>query len=97
MTEAEAREFWDTHEFTEEYIASAPPVSEDDWPPVGQLRKYGPIRLDREVFRKARWLARRRDVSLEDFIGELVHQAVAAEMKQIRATGSRAGTAERAR
>jgi hypothetical protein len=86
MTEEQAREFWDTHAFTEEYLASMPPVPEDEFPPVGQLREFGPIQLDLEDFRKARWLARRRDMSLEDLIGELVTEAVAAEIRRIRAT-----------
>ena len=78
MTEEEAREFWFTHEITEEYLASMPPVREEDFPPVGQLREYGPIELDFEVFRKARWLARQRGVSIEDLIGEMVNQAIEA-------------------
>jgi hypothetical protein len=79
MTEAEFREFWDTHELTEEYLASAPPVSEDDLPPIAPLREYGPITLDFETFRKARWLARQHGVSLEDLIADLVDQSTAAK------------------
>src|SRR3954453_19279620 len=78
MTEAEAREFWFTHEITEEYLASAPPVAEDDLPPMPPLREYGPITLDFETFRKARWLARQHGVSLEDLISDLVEQSIAA-------------------
>jgi hypothetical protein len=92
MTEDEAHEFWSTHAFTEEYIASAPPVPEDELPPAGQLRKYGPIRLDRETFRKARWLAGRRGLSVEELVDKLVHQELAAEEEQIRATPSRAAS-----
>ena len=88
MTEAEAREFWFTHEITEEFLASAPPVSEDDLPPVAQLREYGPLCLDREAFRKARWLARRRDLSLEDLLGQLIEAAVDAERASWRKNGS---------
>ena len=91
MTEAEAREFWFTHEITEEYLASAPPVPEDELPPVGRLQKYGPILLDREVFRIARWLARRRDLSVEELVGQLVQQELAAEEKRIRDTRSPSG------
>ena len=98
MTEAEAREFWFTHEITEEYMASAPPVPEDELPPAGQLQKYGPILLDREVFRIARWLARRQGLSVEAFVDKLIHQELAAEEKRIRATPSRAASgAERGR
>jgi hypothetical protein len=77
MTEEEARQFWDTHEITEEYLASMPPLRDEDFPPIGQLREYGPIELDFETFRKARWLARQRGMSLEDLIGDLVDQSIA--------------------
>jgi hypothetical protein len=77
MTDDEAHEFWSTHSFTEEYIASAPPVPEDDLPPIPPLREHGPITLDFETFRKARWLARQHGVSLEDLIADLVEQSIA--------------------
>ncbi len=77
MTEDEAHKFWSTHEITEEYLASMPPLRDEDFPPIGQLREYGPIQLDFEVFRKARWLARQHGVSLEDLIADLVSQAIA--------------------
>jgi hypothetical protein len=88
MTEDEAHEFWSTHAFTEEYIASAPPVPDDVLPPMSPLQEYGPILLDREVFRKARWLARRRGMSVEGLIDSLVAQALAAEEKKMRSTRS---------
>jgi hypothetical protein len=78
MTEAEFRDFWDTHAFTEEYIASAPPVPEDDLPPIPPLREYGPITLDFETFRKGRWLARQHGVSLEVLITTLIDESIAA-------------------
>jgi hypothetical protein len=85
MTEDEAHEFWSTHAFTEQYIASAPPVPDDVLPPMPPLQEYGPILLDREVFRKARWLARRRGISVEGLIDMLVEKALAAEEKSMRA------------
>ena len=88
MTEDEAHEFWSTHAITDAYLASAPPVSEDEFPPVDQLRTYGPIQLDRGVFRKARWLARQRGVSIEALIGNLIDEAVAARSKRPTVTGS---------
>ena len=92
MTEDEAHEFWSTHAFTEEYIASAPPVPDDALPPISPLQEYGPISLSFEVFRKARWLARRRGLSVEAFIDELVQQELAAEEERIRTTPSRAAS-----
>jgi hypothetical protein len=89
MTEDEAHEFWSTHAFTEEYIASAPPVPDDVLPPISPLQEFGPIHLSFEVFRRARWLARRRGLSVEEYVGKLIHQELAAEEKRIRGTGSR--------
>jgi hypothetical protein len=98
MTEAEAREFWFTHEVTDEYLASAPPGPEDVLPPMRPLQEYGPLLLDREVFRMARWLARRRELSVEELLGQLVQQALAAEEERIRRTRARAASgAERGR
>lgn len=88
MTEDEAHEFWSTHEFTEEYIASAP-VTEDDLPPIGPPRTWRAVHLRREVFDKARKLARARGVTVNDLVDTLVTQALAADEKnRVRATGS---------
>jgi hypothetical protein len=88
MTEAEAREFWFTHEITEAYLASAPPVPEDALPPIGPPRKYQAIHLTREVFEKLRGLARERGIRVDDLIDQLVTQALAAEAEEIRVSGS---------
>jgi hypothetical protein len=89
MTEAEAREFWFTHEITEEYLASAPPVPEEDLPPIGPPRTWVSLHLRREVFEKVRKLARQRGVRVSDLIDSLATQALAAEeAERIRATGS---------
>jgi hypothetical protein len=88
MTEDEAREFWDTHAITEEYLASMPPVSDDDFPPIGPPRKYQAVYLKREVFEKVRRLARERGIRVEDLIGNLVDKALAAEEERLRVTGS---------
>ena len=90
MTEAEAREFWDTHAFTEEYIASMPPLSDDDFPPLGPPRKYQAVHLKREVFEKVRKLARKRGVQVDDLIDSLATEALAAEGDEdrLRVSGS---------
>jgi hypothetical protein len=90
MTEDEAHEFWSTHAFTEEYIASAPPVSDDDFPPIGPPRKYQAVYLKREVFEKVRKLARRRGVRVDDLIDDLATQALVAEGEEdrLRVSGS---------
>ena len=81
MTEDEAREFWSTHGITEEYLAAAGPVSDDDLPPVRSEhpRKYVAVHLPRAVFQRAREIARQRGVTVADLIDELVNQATGAE------------------
>jgi hypothetical protein len=89
MTEDEAHEFWSTHAITEEYLASAPPVPEEDRPPIGPPRKWVSLHLRREVFEKVRKLARQRGVRVGDLIDSLATQALAAdEQESVRATGS---------
>ena len=87
MTEAEARDFWDTHEITEEFLASAPPVPDDDLPPA-RPSKYVAIYLNREAFGRARLLARRRGLRVADLFDVLVEEALAAEEERARASGS---------
>ena len=78
MTEAEAREFWQTHEITEEYIAAAGPVADDDFPPA-KLSKYVRLHLKRDFFRRIKLLARLRGLGVEDLLEALVEQRLAAE------------------
>jgi hypothetical protein len=88
MTEDEAHEFWSTHAITEEYLATMPPASDEDFPPAGQSRTYVAVHLDREAFRRARQLARRRGIGVAALLDELVEQALAAEEERLHATGS---------
>jgi hypothetical protein len=90
MTEDEAHEFWSTHEITEEYLAAAPPVPEEELPPIGPPRKWVSIHLKREAFEKVRKLARQRGVRVDDLIDALATQALAAteSEERLRATGS---------
>ena len=39
MREEEAREVWDTHEITEEYLKKAGPPAKDVLPPAGEPRR----------------------------------------------------------
>ena len=88
MTEAEAREFWGTHEITEEYLASAPPVPADALPPFRQPSKYQTVHLRREVFEKLRGLARQRGIRVDDLIDDLVSRELAGDEERRRITGS---------
>ena len=88
MTEAEAREFWQTHEFTEEYIASAPPAPDDESPPVPRLTKYRAVYLDRRLIKRATPLARRRGITITALLTELIERGLAAEEERSRAAGN---------
>lgn len=88
MTEEEAREFWDTHAITEEYLASMPPPSDEDFPPFRPPRKWVDVHLKRADFERARKLARKRGMRVDDLIGELVARATEAEEEGVRAVSS---------
>jgi hypothetical protein len=88
MTEDEAHEFWSTHAITEEYLASAPPVSEDDLPPVRPDRPHGRPDLPREVMRRLKRLAWQRRINVDVLIQELIEQGLTAEEERQRAAGS---------
>ena len=88
MTEAEAREFWVTHEITEEYLASAPPVPDDALPPFREPTKYQAIHLKREIFEKVRRLARQRGTTVQDLIDTLATEALAAADEPVRVAGT---------
>lgn len=45
MTEEQAREFWDSHEITEQYLEKAGPVSADDLPEFRPRTKPVSVRL----------------------------------------------------
>jgi hypothetical protein len=92
MTEDEAHEFWSTHAITEEYLASAPPVPEEELPPIGPPSKWVAIHLRRPVYEKVRKLARARGVRVDDLIDSLATRALdaeaAAEAESVKATAT---------
>jgi len=88
MTEAQARAFWDTHAITEEYLASAPHASEDEFPPVRPDTPYGRPQLSAAVMRRLRRVAWQRGVNVDVLMQELLEQALATEEGRMRATGA---------
>jgi hypothetical protein len=91
MTEAEAREFWDTHAITEEYLATMPPVPEDAFPPVRPDRPHGRPDLPRDVMRRLKQLAWERRISVDVLIQEIIEQGLAAEEARQADTARRSG------
>ena len=71
------------------YLASAPPVSEEDLPPIRSPRKWVSIHLKRVGFEQVRKLARQYRACVADLVDTLATQALAAdEHERLRATGA---------
>jgi uncharacterized protein (DUF4415 family) len=80
-TEREARDFWDTHEVTEEYLESAGPVAEGDMPPtLPTTNRTRPIavRFDEDVLERLKQLADHKhkgyQTLLKEFVSELFYE-----------------------
>lgn len=82
MSEKAAREFWDTHEITEELLATERIVDEDEPLPV-QLRDGGMlIRLSHETSRRLRALAERRQTRPKALLETLLDERLAEEERR---------------
>jgi hypothetical protein len=88
MTESEAREFWDTHEITEEYIATAPPVRDEDFPPVRPDRPRGRPNLPADTMRRLKEIAWQRRINVDVLIQEMIERGLVEEEERLRASGS---------
>ena len=71
MTEAEAREFWQTHEITEEYLRSAGPISDEDLPSMDGIAEVK-FWLPEDTFQRLKALARKRHTSYRTLLVEFV-------------------------
>lgn len=91
MTEAEAREFWQTHEITEEYLATMPPVSEEDFPPVRPERPHGRPKLPPDVMRRLKQIAWQRRMNVDVLIQEIIEKGLADEEARQASAGRRSG------
>lgn len=72
MTEQQAREFWDTHEVTEEYLKRAGPVPDYALPAAGDETRTVPLRIDAETFRRVKALARRKQMTPDALLTEVL-------------------------
>lgn len=68
MTEQQAREFWNTHEITEEYLERAGSISEDALSAARNTTRTILLRLDADTFRRVKSLARREGVSPQEVV-----------------------------
>lgn len=84
-TEKEAREFWDTHEVTEEYLQSAGPVAEKDLPPprprTGRTRPIA-VRFDEDVLERLKQLADHKHKGYQTLLKEFVSERLYEEEKR---------------
>ena len=91
MTEAEAREFWQTHSITEEYLATMPTPPEDAFPPVRPDRPHGRPNLPVDVMRRLKQIAWQRKMNVDVLIQELIESGLAAEEERQRDASRRSG------
>jgi predicted transcriptional regulator len=83
MREAEAREFWQTHEITEEFLEKASPVSEEGLPPARSRRSFNTsIRLDEDLARRLKALAVRKGKGYQTLLKEFVLERLYEEEKR---------------
>ena len=84
-TEREAREFWDTHEITEEYLESAGPITEQDLPPAqSRTARTKPIaiRFDEDVLERLKQLADHKHKGYQTLLKEFVSERLYEEEKR---------------
>lgn len=78
MSEREAREFWDTHEITEEYLEKAGPPREGVLPSTRARTRPVSVRLDEDVLRRLKAVAESKrkgyQTMLKEFIAERLYE-----------------------
>ena len=82
MTEAEEREFWDTHEITEEFLDKAEPVPEDMLPPPRPRTRPISLRLDDDVLSRLKDVARKKHKGYQTMLKEFVVERLYEEEKR---------------
>jgi uncharacterized protein (DUF4415 family) len=71
-SEEDARAFWDTHEVTEEYLERAGPLPPEALPPAEPGSRSVSVRLDRDVLRRLRALARKKGKGVQALLREFL-------------------------
>jgi predicted transcriptional regulator len=86
MSEQEAREFWDTHEITEEYLEKTGPPPEGVLPPAGEPRRPRArpigVRFDDDVIQRLKTLADRKQKGYQTLLKEFVVERLYEEEKR---------------
>ncbi len=82
MSEAEEREFWDTHEITEEFLENAEPIPEGILPPPRPRTRPISLRLDDDVLRRLKDMARKKHKGYQTLLKEFVVERLYEEEKR---------------
>jgi uncharacterized protein (DUF4415 family) len=83
MSEEEARDFWDTHEVTEEYLDKAGPVAADELPPIRRRQsKPVAIRFDEDILARLKELAETKHKGYQTLLKEFVVERLYEEEKR---------------
>ncbi|MBA2692935.1 MAG: BrnA antitoxin family protein [Rubrobacter sp.] len=82
MNEKEAREFWDTHEVTEEYLEKARSTPEDALPPPRPRTKPVAVRFDEDVLDRLKTLAESKGKGYQTMLKEFVVERLYEEEKR---------------
>ena len=82
MSEEEAREFWDTHEITEEFLDKAEPVPEDMLPPARPRTRPIAVRFDDDTLGRLRFLAEKKHKGYQTLLKEFVTERLYEEEKR---------------
>lgn len=82
MSEKEARDFWDTHEITEEYLAKAGRAPKDALPPSRSRTKPVAVRFDEDVLSRLKALAESKGKGYQTMLKEFVVERLYEEEKR---------------
>ncbi|MGB3633796.1 MAG: CopG family antitoxin [Rubrobacteraceae bacterium] len=82
MTEEQARDFWDSHEITEEYLSKASPAPEGNLPKLPPRTKPISIRLDEDTLGRLKKLAEIKNKGYQTLLKEFVSERLYEEEKR---------------
>ena len=82
MSEEEEREFWDTHEITEEFLEKAEPVPEDELPSVRPRTRPISLRFDEDVLARVKAVAKSKNKGYQTLLKEFVVERLYEEEKR---------------
>lgn len=81
-SEAEEREFWDTHSFSEELLEQLLEPEPDWMPPVRPRTKPVAVRFDSDTLTRLKTLARKRHKGYQTLLKEFVMERLYEEEKR---------------